>query len=514
MPTTRSARGALLWALSTALLLSSCGESVHQVVLVVDTSLCKPGDGDAPDFDRVTVSIEGSDPLCAVFGEADGECVSVTAADFPLVLPVVSASGTGTVSATVELHDGGELVGCATGSVDFETDQTRYARIDVERPCGAPSCVDGLSMLPDDTDVDALEGRTCSAPSPQPQEPIIRIAAGSRHACMVDERGDMFCWGRNNAGQLGTREDVETRPRPGLVQLPTGFVTDADGGDAHTCAVVLDGENSNVWCWGLGDDGQLGNGMTASTANPVVVQGSGNAEGVALGPFHGCASFAPDGHVSCWGSNERGEVDGSPGSQQTRLTAVPLPNDPSSGMPGAVAVAAGGSNVDPVRHSCANTTHGVYCWGDDSVGQLGRPSDGPEVAVVEALAAVTQLAAGTRDTCAVDDAGQIFCWGTTSTASSTRRVASRASAATPASGSAPPGRAPSPRARSICRRACRSSRSSRAATSRAPSRPTGATRTAGETTSTASSDGARPAARVSRSRSRAAASEPYSGDRR
>lgn len=410
MLTFGSARGALITTLSAAALLNSCVESVHQVVLIVDTELCEPGDGSSPDFDRVTITVEGADPVCAVFGDADDTgCIGVTSNDFPLVLPILSESGEGTATVNVEFRDGEEVVGCGTGSVAFAVDQTRFARIFVPRPCGDASCEDALTLLPSDTDPDALSAQACVTPSAQPQEPIRRIAAGGQHACMVDDRGEIYCWGKNSSRQVGLR-DVETQPRPVRIET-TGFVLDADCGGSHTCAVILDGENRQIRCWGLGANGQLGNGMSPPTPspNPIIVRNSDNAWSVSLGPFHSCGIFGPNGEVKCWGGNIRGEVNGSPGPDRNTPVLVTLPlTDP---VPKATQVATGGSSADPIRHSCANTDQGVFCWGDDSVGQLGGPGEGPAPVAIEGLTGVTQIAAGTRDTCAVDGAGQIYCWG-------------------------------------------------------------------------------------------------------
>lgn len=82
-----------------------------------------------------------------------------------------------------------------------------------------------------------------------------KIALGGMHACAVLRGGGLKCWGRNDNGQLGLNDtrgrgdDVnEMGANLPYVDLGTGVVvTSVALGEAHTCAVVGDGD---VKCWG------------------------------------------------------------------------------------------------------------------------------------------------------------------------------------------------------------------------------------------------------------------------
>jgi alpha-tubulin suppressor-like RCC1 family protein len=60
-------------------------------------------------------------------------------------------------------------------------------------------------------------------------------------------------------------------------------------GSNHTCAVTLEG---TAYCWGLGEDGQLGNGSTDDRPVPTAV---GGEFVLAAGPFPPRNRVPPEG---------------------------------------------------------------------------------------------------------------------------------------------------------------------------------------------------------------------------
>ena len=82
------------------------------------------------------------------------------------------------------------------------------------------------------------------------------IGASGAATCGTPTSGASVCWGLNTFGKLGigTRQDLSTTPLP----ISGGRrYTSFAGGEFHYCALTADGV---AWCWGLGRDGQLGNG--------------------------------------------------------------------------------------------------------------------------------------------------------------------------------------------------------------------------------------------------------------
>lgn len=137
----------------------------------------------------------------------------------------------------------------------------------------------------------------------------IALTAGFNHTCALAEDGAAWCWGEGTDGQLGDGTGATGSVEPVAVQLPEGVrVTEIDAGNAHTCAITMDG---SVWCWGLGIQGGAIDG--ASTDHPILVIEDGDATAISAGGFHSCALLA-DGTTWCWGDDSVGQLgDGTIG---------------------------------------------------------------------------------------------------------------------------------------------------------------------------------------------------------
>ncbi|MEO1058239.1 MAG: RCC1 repeat-containing protein, partial [Actinomycetota bacterium] len=229
------------------------------------------------------------------------------------------------------------------------------------------------------------------------------------------EDGNVTCWGRDTDGQLGNGANggADVVAPPATIALPSpGRARSITTGARHTCALLTDGA---VTCWGANASGQVGNGDAtgadvSSPSPPVALPGGATATAVtALGDAT-CALLLGGG-VSCWGRNGDGEVGSGTvgGVVRTPAAAINLPES-------AVALAGG------FRHACAVLQSGnVFCWGRDSLGQLGNgpasSADAPQYAGPDSLVALPPgrsaraVAAGSSHSCALLDNGAPICWG-------------------------------------------------------------------------------------------------------
>ncbi len=212
--------------------------------------------------------------------------------------------------------------------------------------------------------------------------PAHDLAIGNGHICGARAYGDVYCWGDGYYGQLGNGEDGPFAGRDEPTAVPMFFnqalrlgVEEIDSHGLHTCARIHAGD---VYCWGAGREGQLGNNDFRDSSVPVKVQGlSGRPVSITTGDRNSCAvtrrTVGDDesSQAYCWGgepNGQNGDGQDGHGNNFEDWTAVGVLQ---SG--GAETVSAG------LAHSCATFGRRVVCWGSNGFGQLGDPANGSQV---------------------------------------------------------------------------------------------------------------------------------------
>jgi len=101
----------------------------------------------------------------------------------------------------------------------------------------------------------------------------LSIVAGEHHSCILTSTREVYCWGDNRLGQLGTNS-TSSSFRPLLVEFPHADVPeDLACAGAHCCVRTTDG---GVLCWGDDSFGQLGRArdtgcVTSQPSGPIKV---------------------------------------------------------------------------------------------------------------------------------------------------------------------------------------------------------------------------------------------------
>lgn len=123
------------------------------------------------------------------------------------------------------------------------------------------------------------DGTTLGSTSPEPVSTTLVFAAissGRAHTCGIAADGMAWCWGEDTLGQLGiptgyvstrcTSASLPCLRVPARVSGWRVFGQISAGQGDHTCGVTI---RRNVYCWGAGSMGQLGDGGKASGWSPV-----------------------------------------------------------------------------------------------------------------------------------------------------------------------------------------------------------------------------------------------------
>jgi alpha-tubulin suppressor-like RCC1 family protein len=232
--------------------------------------------------------------------------------------------------------------------------------------------------------------------------------------------GTVWTWGDNTQGELGNNTSG-AGPNPTPVEVLAGAcgpspcsgpylngVTEVASGYFFDLALRSDG---TVWSWGNGGNGQLGNGLGATSLAPVEVTYGGSPltgiTSISAGTY-GAFALRGDGTVWAWGQGTAGELGN--GGTANSLEAVQVSN-----LTGVTAVGA------TAWSGVALTSDGVvYTWGSNEDGELGNgtpacatdPCQGSLVPVTASISGVVAIAAGSDHIAALKPDGTVWSWGT------------------------------------------------------------------------------------------------------
>ena len=242
-------------------------------------------------------------------------------------------------------------------------------------------------------------------------ETPVEVTVGQVTACALMESGNIYCWGSGYYGKMGNGEPwnddyVNTEMRQVLLPEGQGGQTVSISG-GHICTIL---DNGDVYCWGRGNQGQLGYGGTSNRNIPAKVNLPGQRSAIAIstGTFMTCA-ITTDGMGYCWGENDEGQLGN--GTTNSRWTTPAEVLFPSGYAP--VSISAGDD------FACAlMDNRKVMCWGENNDGRLGQgplatdDETTPVWVSMENSETAHFLDIGTKSACMILDSGGTKCWGT------------------------------------------------------------------------------------------------------
>jgi alpha-tubulin suppressor-like RCC1 family protein len=239
----------------------------------------------------------------------------------------------------------------------------------------------------------------CSAPHSPRARPATPTAEHSSPP-VLEQPSTVEHWGSFFGGRKGVNFDLA--PSPVALTVP-GTVAEIGTSNSTQYALLT---NGTLYAWGLGNEGQLGDGSSASSfTTPVRVRFPRGVKIASIPtdamPFDAALAIDTEGNVWGWGQNGQGELC----LRDTRTYATPVRLPLSD-----VTAVAGAAN-----HALYDAHGTVYACGSNSAGDLGdgsiRNSTTPVKVAGLGASPVTELLASFANSGALLSNGEYFDWG-------------------------------------------------------------------------------------------------------
>lgn len=231
---------------------------------------------------------------------------------------------------------------------------------------------------------------------------VVDISAGKNHTCILNSDREVYCWGDNSNGQLGNGSTSDSlTPVMAMRSSDNHIFTDASGISAGGDSSCLLGETNSstftdtkvenqVFCTNLATRKFV---KKADPTDSVTSDQLFLAKKIAVGEGHSCAIYIQFGkstdqdtgeteitydtanQIKCWGDNTVGQLGDGKASGNSSTNPII-----ASGVVKAVDLVAGSKHSCYLRNDTyvyegepapQTSTNKVYCWGDNTFGQLG-----------------------------------------------------------------------------------------------------------------------------------------------
>ncbi len=244
-----------------------------------------------------------------------------------------------------------------------------------------------------------------SSPHPLPAGtmftlPVSSVMASNSHTAVVTTSGQLWTWGLGTSGQLGQITTATSRSSPVQVASNKTWATvAAKGGGAQTAAITTAGA---LWMWGAGTSGALGQITgVANTSSPVQVASDKSWSTVVNG-VNLTLGVTTAGTLWAWGTGGNGAL-GQITSVANRSSPVQVASDKTW------------ASVTALVYAAAITTSGaLWTWGIGTAGQLGQITSAASTSSPVQVASDktwSTVAIGGSHTAAITTAGALWTWG-------------------------------------------------------------------------------------------------------
>eukprot|EP00698_Gefionella_okellyi_P026082 TRINITY_DN9839_c0_g1_i1.p1 TRINITY_DN9839_c0_g1~~TRINITY_DN9839_c0_g1_i1.p1 ORF type:complete len:1237 (+),score=282.14 TRINITY_DN9839_c0_g1_i1:1605-5315(+) len=226
--------------------------------------------------------------------------------------------------------------------------------------------------------------------------PVDKVACGAEHVVVLSDIGEVYTFGTSAGGKLGHGPSVADELEPRLIEaLESTVIFDIAAGANFTVAVSRDHQ---VYVWGRGSHGELGEGLEGETSVPVHLTALDDRDvmAVACGDAHALA-MTEDGRVYQWG-------------RQQSATDIAYPQPVPLQHPAVCVMAAANYNMVVTEDGS------LFTWGEGIDCQLGL---GAQVFVKGTPTRVSglgderlvRISTGSKHVLVLTHTGKVFGWG-------------------------------------------------------------------------------------------------------
>ena len=264
-----------------------------------------------------------------------------------------------------------------------------------------------------------------SSSNPAPDGLDIKVSEGNQADVSVSDDGKDWCVRVfNTQGNLNNADSAYTVESKAGVCTNTVPSDDAYAaaitrgwkrvvaGSYHTCGVSYD---NKAYCWGARDNSQGGNGSATNSGTPLPITANGAIGNRPIyrlsGAGYGSCATDTSYQVYCWGQDTYGQL----GNDATLADSnVPVRvNDAGVLLNKKNIIVSSGT-----WHSCTVTLdYSASCWGINSSGNIGDGTTANRSTPVAVNAgslsglSLRDIVGGPYNGCAIDTSNQLYCWG-------------------------------------------------------------------------------------------------------
>ncbi|XP_061350338.1 PH, RCC1 and FYVE domains-containing protein 1 [Gastrolobium bilobum] len=246
---------------------------------------------------------------------------------------------------------------------------------------------------------------------------VQNIALGGKHAALVTKQGEVFCWGQGKWGRLGQKIDMDISS-PKIVESLNGIqIKQVACGEYHTCGLSDSGEvytwGNDVCCADFVDEGRI-------RSQWIPHKLSGPLDGISIssvtcGEWH-TAIVSSCGRLFTYGDGTFGVL----GHGDVRSSSKPKEVESLKGLR-VRSVACGSWHTAAIvdvmcdRYRYSTTSGKLFTWGDGDEGRLGHADNGSKLVPTCVSQLVdydfVQVSCGRMLTVALTTMGKVFAMG-------------------------------------------------------------------------------------------------------